>query len=263
MILTTENYFSKDAQMQYFEVSQFKAFENCEVSALEEITGNYERAKTTALLVGSYVDAHFEGTLDIFKAQHPELLKRDGTLKSDYVRAEAIINRIESDPLMMKYLEGDKQVIMSANLFDYEWKIKIDAYVPDKRIVDLKIVKDFEPIYDPRLGMKVPWIQFWGYDLQGAIYQRVEQIATGRAEPLPFYIVAATKEPVPDIAVIHIPQHMLDAALKAHGVEAKIDRYALIKFGDIDPDRCESCDYCKQTKILTEPLEYELYEEDN
>ena len=95
MILTAENYFSKDAQMQYFGVSQFKSFENCEVSALEEITGNYERAKTTALLVGSYVDAHFEGTLDIFKAQHPELLKRDGTLKSDYVRAEALSTELK------------------------------------------------------------------------------------------------------------------------------------------------------------------------
>ena len=120
MILTAENYFSQDAQMQYFGVSQFKSFEKCENCALAELTGNYERAKTTALLVGSYGDAHFEGTLDIFRAQHPELLKRDGTLKSDYVRAEEIINRIESDPLMMKYLEGDKQVIMSANLFGYD-----------------------------------------------------------------------------------------------------------------------------------------------
>ena len=55
---------------------------------------------------------------------------------------------------------------------------------------------------------------------------------------------------------------MLDAALMAHGVEAKIDRYALIKFGDIPPSRCENCDYCKTTKVLSKPLEYELYEED-
>lgn len=263
MELNNSNYFSQEAQSEYFSVSQFKSFEKCETNALAELQGETERAQTTALLVGSYVDAYFEGTLEIFKEAHPELLKRDGTLKSDYIRAEAIINRIESDPLMMKFLEGEKQVIKSANLFGYDWKIKIDVYVPDERIVDLKIVKDFEPIYDPRLGMRVPWIQYWGYDLQGAIYQRVEQIATGRTEPLPFYIVAATKEPTPDIAVIHIPQHMLDAALKAHGVDAKIDRYALIKFGDIEPVRCESCDYCKATKVLTEPTEYEIYEEDN
>jgi putative prophage lp1 protein 19 len=262
-MLTAENYFSTQNQMEYFGVSQFKSFEQCESSALAEMCGEYERASTTALLVGSYVDAHFEGTLDIFKAQHPELFKKDGSLKSDYVRAESIINRIESDSLMMEYLNGEKQVIKSANLYGYDWKIKIDVYAPDKRIVDLKIVKDFEPIYDPQQGMRVPWIQYWGYDLQGAIYQRIEQLATGQTEPLPFYIVAATKEPTPDIAVIHIPQHMLDAALKAHGVEAKIDRYALIKFGDIEPDRCESCDYCKETKVLKTPMEYELYEEDN
>jgi len=263
MELNNSNYFSQEAQLEYFSVSQFKSFEKCETNALAELQGKTERAQTTALLVGSYVDAYFEGALETFKEEHPELLKRDGTLKSDYVRAEAIINRIESDPLMMKYLEGEKQVIKTANLFGYDWKIKMDAYVPGERIVDLKIVKDFEPIYDHRLGMRVPWIQYWGYDLQGAIYQRVEQIATGRTEPLPFYIVAATKELTPDIAVIHIPQHMLDAAIKAHGVDAKIDRYALIKFGDIEPDRCESCDYCKATKVLTAPTEYEIYEEDN
>lgn len=262
MMLTAENYFSTQNQMEYFGVSQFKSFEQCESSALAEMCGEYERASTTALLVGSYVDAHFEGTLDIFKAQHPELLKKDGSLKSEYVRADAIINRIEDDPLMMEYLEGEKQVIKSANLYGYDWKIKIDAYAPDKRIVDLKIVKDFEPIYDPQQGMRIPWIQYWGYDLQGAIYQRIEQLATGRTEPLPFYIVAATKEPVPDIAVIHIPQHMLDAALKVHGVEAKIDRYALIKSGDVPPTRCEKCDYCKATKVLSAPQEYEIYEEE-
>ena len=79
--------------MEYMSVSQFKAFEVCEAAALAEVTGNYEREKTTSLLVGSFVDAHFEGTLDIFKAQNPQLFKRDGTLKSDYIKAYRIINR--------------------------------------------------------------------------------------------------------------------------------------------------------------------------
>ena len=87
-------------------------------------------------------------------------------------------------------------------------------------------------LYDSRLEMKMPWIQFWGYDLQGAIYQRVEQIAAGRDEPLPFYIVAATKELVPDIAVIHIPQHMLDAALK--GLEIRTLRQKLHTFVEME-----------------------------
>ena len=77
-MLTNENYFSKENQMKYMGVSQFKAFEKCPAAAYAEVMGQYEREKTTALLVGSYVDAHFEGTLDIFKAQNPSLFKRDG-----------------------------------------------------------------------------------------------------------------------------------------------------------------------------------------
>ena len=102
------------------------------------------------------------------------------------------------------------------------------------------------------------FIEAWGYDIQGAIYQRIEQIYSGRTEPLPFYIVAVTKEKVPDVDVIQIPQHVLDTALKL--VEAKIDRFDLIKMGEIEPERCEKCEYCRKTKILTEPTVFEAEE---
>lgn len=86
--------------------------------------GTGRKSPSSALLVGSYVDAHFEGILDIFRAQHPEILKRDGSLKSEYVQAEEIIQRIERDDLMMKYLSGAKQVIMTGELFGHDGKIQ-------------------------------------------------------------------------------------------------------------------------------------------
>jgi len=258
-MLTAENYFDIENQLKYFGVSQFKQFEQCEANAIAEISGNYEREITPSLLVGSYVDAHFEGTLDVFKAKNPNIFKRDGTLKSEYVNAEAMINRVERDPLMMEYMDGEKQSIMTAELFGYPWKIKMDVYKPDERIVDLKTVKDFKPIYDDGYGWRHP-IEYWGWDLQGSIYQKVEQICSGREEPLPFYLVMVTKEKVPDIAVLQIPQHILDASIKAHGVEEQIDRFALIKSGDVPPIRCEKCDYCKETKVLEVPEIYEIKE---
>ena len=39
-------------------------------------------------------------------------------------------------------------------------------------------------------------------------------------------------------------------------IEAKIDRYADIKAGLEPARRCEHCDYCKQTKVLTGPVSY-------
>ncbi|MFA5307187.1 MAG: PD-(D/E)XK nuclease-like domain-containing protein, partial [Candidatus Babeliales bacterium] len=63
--LTVENYFSQDANSYYMSASQVKSFLACEAMALAEIKGEYAREKTTSLLVGSYVDAHYEKTLDL------------------------------------------------------------------------------------------------------------------------------------------------------------------------------------------------------
>lgn len=255
--LTSENYHTTTANNDYWSVSLFKAFDKCEASGLAMVRGEYEQEQTTSLLVGSYVDAYVSGTQTAFIEQHPEIFNsRTGELKADYRKADELIRTIESQPLMVEYLTGEKQTIMSAELFDVPWKIKIDVH-GGNRIVDLKTVKDFEPLYKEGFG-RVSWIEYWGYDIQGAIYQKIEQIASGRTEPLPFYIVAVTKEKVPDVAVIQIPQHVLDTALKV--VESKIDRFDLVKHGDIEPNRCGKCDYCKRTKKLAEPEVFETVE---
>jgi hypothetical protein len=221
------------------------------------VRGDYEQEKTTSLMVGSYVDAYVADEYMEFVEEHPEIFNsRTGELKADYRKADELIRIIENQPLMVDYLTGEKQVIMSAELFDVPWKIKIDVH-GGNRIVDLKVVKDFEPMYKEGFG-RVSWVEHWGYDIQGAVYQKIEQIVTGRDKPLPFYIAAVTKEKTPDIKVIHIPQHILDGALGM--VEAKIERFDLIKSGDVEPIRCEKCDYCKSTKVLKAPEEYEIRE---
>lgn len=251
--LTNENYFSLENQMMYMGVSQFKAFEKCEAAALAEITGNFERERTTALLVGSYVDAHFEGSLDVFKAKNPQLFKKNGELKSEYIKAEEIISRVERDPLFMYYMNGEKQVIMTGKIEGVPVKIKIDSYHPEKMIVDLKIMKDFQPIYIEEKG-RMSWIEAWGYDLQGAVYQEIVRQNTGLK--LPFFIAAATKEKEPDIDIIEIPQPYLDVELERF--KENIQRYDGIKNKIFEPERCGHCDYCKATKVLTAPKSLEV-----
>lgn len=252
--LKKTNYFSPEASRDYWSVSQFKSFDRCEAAGLASVKGEYEREITDALLIGSYVDAYFSDELDEFVGEHAnDIYQKNGKLYSKFEHANEIIHRVRSDHLMMNYLTGEKQVIMSAEIFDVPWKIKIDVH-GGNRIVDLKCVKDFQDVYDPGYGYR-PWIEYWGYDIQGAIYQKVEQLYSGRSEPLPFYIAAVTKEKVPDIAVIQLPQYVLDTAYKV--VESKIDKFDLIKHGEINPSRCEKCDYCKRTKMLTEPSIYE------
>ena len=63
--LNDENYYTRQADIDYMSYSQFKQFETCEAAALAVLNGETkQQPPTTALLVGSYVDAFFDGTLD-------------------------------------------------------------------------------------------------------------------------------------------------------------------------------------------------------
>lgn len=262
--LTAENYYSPEANMAYMSASQFKSFRKCEAAALAELRGEWSRPSTTALLVGSYVDAHFSGELEQFKADHPEIFKKDGTLKADYEKAQAICERLDRDELARMLLAGKHQVIKTGKIAGVAYKAKFDSLLsarqveaickkyPDIRalvpfggnmIVDGKCMKDFEPVWDEDAGEKVPFAEYWGYDTQGAIYQHLD------GKHAPFVLVGATKETDTDIDAFYIPDEDLAFALSE--VEALSTRYDAIKRGEIEPEGCGKCSYCRSTKRLT------------
>jgi hypothetical protein len=243
MAVNRFNYFSANNSLKYCGSSQFKDFLRCPAKAMAMLNGEWVREESTSLLIGSYVDAWFEGTLDIFKAEHPSIFKKDGTLKAEYEKANAIIERASKDELFMRYMAGKKQVIKTGTIEGVPFKIKIDSYHKDKAIVDLKVIKDFEPIWNAEKGIREDFIRYWGYDYQAAIYQAVE------GNKLPFYICAVTKEAEPDLAVIHIPQPWIDSAMEV--IKNEIGIIQAVKNGEIEAERCECCDYCKSTKKLT------------
>lgn len=258
MNLTSENYFSPEAMSEYFSVSQFKDFvgtmgkRGCEAMALAKMAGKWQQEMTTPLLVGSYVDAHFEGTLDIFKAQHPALFKSNMGLKADYLQAEEIINRIERDDYFMKYLTGEKQQIFTGEIFGVQWKCKIDCLDRERFITDLKVMRGIRDSFWVKDQGYMSFVNFWGYDIQAAVYQKLVSINIGK--DLPFFIAAASKEKYPDIEVIGFTQYDLDSMLST--VAPNIQRIKDLKEGRGEPDRCESCDYCRSTKVLTKAIHY-------
>lgn len=245
MKLTEENYFSPEADMKYFGHTQFIDFMDCEERALATCKGEWQMPMTDALLAGQYVDAALTGSTGDVLGKHPEMLKRDGTLKATFAGAERAVARARRDEMFMKYINGAQQKIMTGKLFGVDWKIKIDAFHEGKAIVDLKCMKDFEPKYIDGKG-RVSFVEAWGYDLQAAIYQSIVKDVTG--EQLPFIIAGVTKQDPSDIGLFEIPQYMIDSALKI--IEARIDRFAMIKAGAIEPTRCEQCAYCRETKVL-------------
>lgn len=235
MELNQTNYYSDDANREFFSVSQYKSFMSCEARAMAEISGEYVRPVTRALLVGSFVDRYFEGTLEDFMKENPAIFTRKKELRAEFKRANQIIETVKTDPKFMDAMSGEKQRIFTFELFGVKWKAKLDSYNAGKAITDLKVVA------------KMYQLPQWRYDLQGAVYQKGVEICTG--EKLPFYLAVATKERVMDRDIWQIPQSTLDMALRQ--VEENIGRYADVKSGYIEPHFCGKCDYCKSIKKAT------------
>ena len=245
MKLTNKNYYSQKANKEFFSVSQVKDFLKCEAYAMAKINGEWVEPPTTAMLIGSYVDSYFEGTLKEFRANTPELFKKDGTLKSDFVKAEQIIQRIESDELFMLCLSGKKQVIMTGELFGAKFKIKMDSYLKDEAIVDLKVVKKLREFFYTH-GGRISFIEKWGYDLQLGVYQEVVRQNTGKL--LDCVIAGIDKQDIPDIDCILIPNDQLE--FQRNELAWKMPRLIEVKTGKAEPQRCGVCDYCRATKKL-------------
>lgn len=275
-IVTAANYFDPAIEMAYMGSSQIKNFMRCEAAEAARLRGEYVTPVTTSLLVGSYVDAHFEGTLDIFKAQHPALFKRDGTLKAEYLQAERIIDRMERDELYMLLMSGEKQVIRTGEIAGVPVKIKIDSLLDGDAcaeivrrfpaagealglcagaIVDQKVMRSLEDVWDPEERQRVPWWKAWRYDIQGAVYQAVE------GHLLPFILAVGTKEEEPDIRAVYLRDDTLSAALME--VEDLLPRFQTIKEGRAKPRSCGKCPYCRAVRQLMTIENGEIWDEEN
>lgn len=250
MKLDVYNYHTTEANMEYFSVSQFKSFMDCEARTMAELSGEYEREGSKALLMGSYVDAYFSDEMDVFRNEHPDIYTRRGELRAEYCDCEKFIARAERDPIFMDYMAGDKQTIMTGELFGQPFKVKLDVF-NGERIVDLKLIRDFEKVWNG--NERVSFVEAWGYDYQGYAYQKIVEQNTGKK--LPFYLAVITKEKHPQIRVIELPQWVLDSAGEV--MSYYMERFASVKAGELPPDRCEECDYCKDTFYIDHVISYE------
>ena len=238
-LLTKENY--KDNHY-YLSYSRFSKFLDCEAAAFAD----YKTEPTVAFLVGSYVDAYFSNEMPEFQAAHPEMYNsRTGELKKDFIKADEIIARIEQDPLLVHYMSGEKQTIMAGEIEGVPFKIKMDSYLENEAIVDLKIMKDFNKVWSTAYKAYINFVEAYDYDIELAIFQEIVRQKTG-GKTLPCYLVCATKENPPDIGLFEIPQETLDKALQT--VKNNLPRYLQVSQGKVAPNRCEKCAYCRSSK---------------
>lgn len=236
--LTRENYKNNHDYLSY---SRFSKFLRCEASAVK----NYREPPSTAQLVGNYVDAYFSNESEQFKTEHPEIYNsKTGELKKDFIQAETIIERINSDETFLKYLDGEKQAIMSGTIDGVPFKIKMDAYKPHEFITDLKVVKDFDEVWSDTYRCYLNFVEAYDYDVELAIFREIVYQNTG--EKLPCYLACITKENPSDIGIFQLTEKQLDKAMGI--VKDNLPRIKDILDGKTAPHRCEKCSYCRATK---------------
>lgn len=256
MNLTSSNYYSVDASREYMSVSQFKDFMKCPAMAMAKLNETYEEDFSKALLLGSYFDESLTGTRKsqqkfLFENEK-NIFKKGGGKYAEFVKADETIELVKAQPLMMHYLSGKHQVIMTGEIEGVPFKIKMDSFDPDEYICDLKYMASLR---SP--NMFEPMIKYWGYDIQAACYQEIVRQNIGKK--LPFIFDVATKETPAHLEVGKISQWNMDEALEK--VRKNIKNFQAIKNGEIEAERCEdyNCDYCTTTKFIKKSIDTDLF----
>lgn len=242
--LSTDELYFRDTE--YMSVSRYKKLNKCELDGLEDFT-----TPSPSMLVGSYVDHYVEGTLEEFIENNPEIISSrgptKGKLKSEFRQADEICEYIDSNKRIQQFLSGEKQTVMTGNINNIPFKIKMDSYSKGIAINDLKVMRSVSNSH----GEFIDFITPWGYDIQLACYQEIVFQNTG--EKLPCYIVAITKENPINSVIVNIPQHILDSRL--YDVQENIEHLYKIWTNEIEPEGCGVCKTCieqrKNTPIIS------------
>lgn len=241
-------------------VSVYKEFLKCEAAELAKLKDEWQPDRSpTALLVGNYLHSYFESTAAheaFIEANKAEILaksgKNKGKPKADYQQAEKMIKTLADDSRFQDLYQGDKEVIVTGELFGVQWKGKIDCLNLDGGyFVDLKTTKDIDgsewsPIDRRRCG----FIKNYGYYYQMAVYQELIKQTFG-VDCVPF-IVAVSKQDIPAKRAFDFSdvddQYELQAAMD--DIKANQLRIQHVMNGEIEPKRCGKCEYCRLTAEL-------------
>lgn len=255
-VLTSSNYYSREMDIKYMSVSQYKSFMECEAKTMAKLNGDYDEPPNKAMLVGSYVHSAFESdeVFDQFiKENNSVIFKKNGGKYADYVLADKMINALKNDKFAMFALEGEKEQIMTAELYGTTWKMKCDVINHNaQRFADIKTTRNiFERHWSTKYDGWVSFIERWDYLLQMAIYRQIIEQNTGKLYTP--YIAAVSKEDIPNIAIVEFDESRYQ--FEYEYVSGTIGRILSVKNGELEPIRCEKCEYCRKTKKLNGTIE--------
>lgn len=243
-------------------VSQFKDFMKCELQAMAKLTGEYDDGDKTALLVGNYVHSYFE-SLEVHKQFLKEnakaIFKKTGGMYAPFEQAQAMVERLAEDEFFQFIYQGEKEVIVTGELYGVHWKGKIDLLNVEKGyFIDIKTTREMSKRYwSDKFGRYVSFVEAYDYILQMYVYKQLLEQQYG-IEFTP-YIVAVSKENPINIQAISIDDSKY--IIEEDYLAMNVPRIAQVKSGEEMPVGCGKCAYCIKNKKLKGFIEVdELFE---
>ena len=256
LVLTSDNYYSLEADRQYMSVSQLKNWLECEARTLAEMKGIYTKPPNEAMVIGNYVHAAFESdaVFSQFVDENNHIIFNNrGNKYAKYQQADNMIDTIKNDKFSMFALNGEKEQIFTTEWLGIDWKIKVDAINHSNNIfTDLKTCRDLNSrYYSEKYNDYVSFVEKWDYLMQMAVYRKIIHLSTGQYYTP--YIVAVTKEDPPNKAVIHFDESRFD--FEYEYVETELERIMKVKNEEVAPIHCGKCEYCRKSKKLEGTIE--------
>lgn len=271
MELTRDNYYTPEADREYMSCSQYQSFCECEAKAMAKLEGRWTDPGKEAFLVGNYFHTFFEGpeAHAQFIREHFDKIFKTKVIKgkkgepdqtvvtgkyAPYEQADQMIEVAQNDPLIKSLIDlpGENEKIMTGELWGVPWRIRLDKYVPDGRmIIDWKTVANISELkWSDAMHEKVTFIDAYGYMMRAAVYTEIEKQNAHSAEDAPFIIVAISKQDYPDKEALYL-NHRQRYDYELEQIKKRLGMIQMIKAGRVKPKRCGCCDYCRATKVLT------------
>lgn len=270
--LNDDNYYSVEADREYMSCSQYQDFLNCEAAAMARLEGRYVPPETEALIVGNYFhsameneeahnsfcESHFD---DIYKSK---VDRKSGEIivtgkYAPFEKADKMLATMKNDEYISSIisLPGENEKIMTGEIFGIPWKIKLDKYCPEQRlIIDYKTTADiYKSEYNPETGERECFVEFLGYMMRAAIYSEIEKQNTGCENDPKFLIIAISKQDPPDKGV-YLLNHRQRYDYELEVVKKNLAHIFDVKSKRIKPRRCGRCEYCRSTKRIKKTLPY-------
>lgn len=259
--LTQENYYGSEASQHYMSVSLFKDFMKCEAYALAKMKGEWKEEETTALLVGNYVHSYFESKeahQKFLDTKGKKMVTKQGNLRSDYRRADVMIKALEQQSRFTGlYGPGQKETIVTGNIYGYPWKGKIDSLsLENLYFCDLKTVDDIHKKHWQEDSRQYEnFIADRGYFMQMAVYSElIEQ--TFNVECQPFMFAVSKQDPPDKLAIKFTSDRSLMRMQDAmRMIEENQEHIQGVIRGEEEPIRCNRCAYCRATKMIDLPVD--------